>query len=217
LVRERYRAEQKSQQLQELMALHDASPQASPASQKTGAGSPPAAPAVGKTKAAASARDVPPGYVPREPGSPMPPATVSIPDEPRAEAGVVTAVAPGPGTPDMTLSVVATLPKPAKMTPPAAPPPADAVDIAGALRAGPMASRDQVQVLELVTQIAAMVRDLQAQDAQLRAAIVTAKTDTVARLDDFERRLALLEARNALAAAGTAPAPKRRIGNRREP
>jgi hypothetical protein len=73
-----------------------------------------------------------------------------------------------------------------------------------------MAPQDQVQVLELVTQIAAMVRELRTQDAQLRADFGKATADNAARLADFERRLALTEARHAVSAAreaGESPAP----------
>jgi hypothetical protein len=66
---------------------------------------------------------------------------------------------------------------------------------------------NQVQVLELVTQMAAIVRDLRAQHAQLRADFGKAATDNAARLADFERRLALAEARHALSAAQIAGDP----------
>ena len=109
----------------------------------------------------------------------------------------------------MTPTVVASLPQPAKPATASVPtkPAADAVAMSETLRAAPMAPHDQVQVLELVTQIATVVRDLRAQDAQLRAALTTGKADTSARLDDFERRLALLEAGNAVAAARTERPP----------
>ena len=72
-----------------------------------------------------------------------------------------------------------------------------------------MTPPQQVQVLDLVTQIATMVRDLKTEDAQLRADVSRSTTDTTARLADFERRLSLAEARNAVSAAnavGTVPA-----------
>ena len=45
----------------------------------------------------------------------------------------------------------------------------DPVETAGALRPAALTPADQVQVLELVTQMAAIVRDLRAQQTQLRA------------------------------------------------
>jgi hypothetical protein len=129
---------------------------------------------------------------------------------------------------DATAAIVASLPKPAETTssspmaqPPAAvatgaeaPPPAspgaasspgtsaaDPVKTAGELRPAPLAPQEQVQVLELVTQIAAMVRDLRAQDAQLRVDFGKAAAENAARIGDFERRLALAEARHAVSAA----------------
>ena len=85
--------------------------------------------------------------------------------------------------------------------------PRDPVETAGELHPAPLAPADQVQVLELVTQMAAMVRDLRAQHAQLRADFGKAATDNAARLADFERRLALAEARHALSAAQIAGDP----------
>ena len=84
----------------------------------------------------------------------------------------------------------------------------DPIKVASALRPAPLTAPDQVQVLELVTQMAAMVRDLRAQDASLRSDFAKTSADTGKRLDDFERRLVLAEARNAVAsadAAGAAP------------
>jgi hypothetical protein len=83
----------------------------------------------------------------------------------------------------------------------------DPVETASELRPAPLTSADQLQVLELVTQMAAMVRDLRAQHAQLRADFGKTAADNAARLADFERRLALAEARHALWAAEIAGEP----------
>jgi hypothetical protein len=83
----------------------------------------------------------------------------------------------------------------------------DPLEAAGELRPAPLTPADQVQVLELVTQMAAMVRDLRAQHAQLRADFGKAAADNTAHLADFERRLALAEARHALSAAQIAGDP----------
>jgi hypothetical protein len=55
--------------------------------------------------------------------------------------------------------------------------------------------------------MAAMVRDLRGQHAQLRADFGKAVADNTARLADFERRLALAEARHALSGAQIAGEP----------
>src|SRR5271157_4710279 len=91
---------------------------------------------------------------------------------------------------------------------PSSVPPSDPVQIAAALRPSPMTPQDQVQVLELVTQMATMVRDLKKESAQMRADFARSQADEVARVSDWERRLALAEARGAMLAAdagGSAP------------
>jgi hypothetical protein len=70
-----------------------------------------------------------------------------------------------------------------------------------------MTTADQVQVLEVVTQMAAMVRDLRAEQVQQRTDFAKAEGDMAARLTDFERRLALAEAGRAMAVAREAGAP----------
>jgi hypothetical protein len=99
--------------------------------------------------------------------------------------------------------------KPSPAPSPVPPAPTDALEVAGELRAAPMTPPQQVQVLDLVTQIATMVRDLKTENAQLRADVSRSSTDTTARLADFERRLALTEARDAVAAAEVAGTPPR--------
>ena len=159
----------------------------------------------------------------REPGSqqvaPRPAPLAVPPPQPVSAQGVEPQ-----GSHDVAATVIASLcdashqrpagQKPGTSEPPPAPSPAppvptDAIGIAGELRAAPMAPSQQVQVLDLVTQIATMVRDLKTENAQLRADVSRSSTDTTARLADFERRLALAEARNAVSAAkaaGTEPA-----------
>lgn len=113
---------------------------------------------------------------------------------------------------DVTGTVLSSLSPPPKLIAEAAPSPAsapapapasvvDPVGIAHDLRAAPMTPSDQVQVLNLVTEMATMLRDLRTQDAQLRADFSKTAASTTARLADFERRLALAEARTAMTAA----------------
>jgi hypothetical protein len=91
-------------------------------------------------------------------------------------------------------------------TRPAAAAPRDAVSEAANLRAGPMSSPEQVQVLALVTEMATVVKDLRKQQAQLRSDLAKSSTETSARLADYERRLALAEARSAVDALDGAAA-----------
>jgi hypothetical protein len=94
---------------------------------------------------------------------------------------------------------------------PALPP--DALAVATNLRASPMTPPEQVQVLNLVTEMAAMVKDLRKQQAQLRADMGRSWADVAARLTDYERRLALAEARDAVTAAdgATSNAPAKLV------
>jgi hypothetical protein len=70
-----------------------------------------------------------------------------------------------------------------------------------------MAAQDQVQVLGLVTEMASVVKHLREQNAQLRADFGKSSADTAAHLADYERRLAMAEARSAVTAAGDDASP----------
>ena len=234
VTREKYQPKGRDQQLQEVLALRSGAPQALRGGGQS-ANEPPAAavPAPGQG-AGASDRDAPPpGYVPSEPGTNAAPPAVAPRVQPAVEAtgGASASPAVTPPAPpvvepphDATTAVLASLGQPAQPapSPPSVAPPApaaaaapaaspvktsDPVEAAGELRPAPLTPADQVQVLELVTQMAAMVRDLRAQHAQLRADFGKAATDNAARLADFERRLALAEARHALSAAQIAGDP----------
>jgi hypothetical protein len=84
------------------------------------------------------------------------------------------------------------------------------------LVAADLSQADQVQVLELVTQIGALVRDLRVQLNQLRVDDTRGLAAMNARLGNFERRLTLTEAHEAVtvardipdAPATAAPAPQ---------
>ena len=83
--------------------------------------------------------------------------------------------------------------------------PPDALGAARDLRAAPMSSDQQVQVLELVTQLATLIRDQRTQITNLQADVQRSAGATSAKLSDFERRLALVEAGTAMAAASGPP------------
>ena len=150
----------------------------------------------------------PPSPRPPEPAEAPPPALPAGEPPHDATAGILAAL--GPASKPAGSSVPSPAP-PAQADappPPAAPvKPLDPVETTGALRPAPLTPADQVQVLELVTQMAAVVRDLRGQQTQLRADFGKTAADNTARLRDFERRLALAEARHALSAAQIAGEP----------
>jgi hypothetical protein len=234
VTREKYQPKGRDQQLQEVLALRNGAPQALRGGRQP-ANEPPAAAAPAPGQGGASDRDAPPpGYVPSEPGTNPAPPPGAQRAQPAVEATGGTSASPAvtppappvvEPPPDATTAVLAALgptSQPAGSFPPSVAPPApaaaaapaaspvktsDPVEAAGELRPAPLTPADQVQVLELVTQMAAMVRDLRAQHAQLRADFGKAGADNTARLADFERRLALAEARHALSAAQIAGEP----------
>lgn len=135
-------------------------------------------------------------------------ATVS-----NAPAGA--AVGKGVTSPPATTPDPAVKSSPAPATPPKAIPvaspaptvhlamvtPSNALDAATELQAAPMSSDQQVQVLELVTQLATLIRDERTEIGDLQVDVRKSEGSTSAKLADFERRLALLEAGSALNAA----------------
>lgn len=146
-----------------------------------------------------------------------PPATSVVEQAPPAARpqGAV-APAPAPGDRERTGASPPAIPAQSgeqTPAPPAVAPvgaPQDAVARVLQPRAAPMSDEEQVEVLELVTQIATMVRDLSAQNAALRADFARTTADGQARLADFARRIGLAEATRAVAAAkgpGDLPAP----------
>ncbi len=89
-------------------------------------------------------------------------------------------------------------------------PQADAATSAATLQAAPMSTPEQVQVLELVTRLGALVADQRKEVDQLRADLARSRVDETARIDDFQRRLTFAEAQRSVAKASGAaadPAP----------
>jgi hypothetical protein len=205
--RQKYAAQRQDQQLQQLLALR---------------GGAAARAAAAPDREGPSGRDQPPsGYVASEPGadresSSVAPLAVALasPVAMGMPAQARESSPPGAATPtvapDPAAGVspgVSPAPQPKPSAPLRADMPADPVKTASILQPGPMTTADQVQVLEVVTQMAAMVRDLRAEQAQQRADFAKAEGDMAARLTDFERRLALAEAGRAMAVARAAGAP----------
>jgi hypothetical protein len=128
----------------------------------------------------------------------------------------VEAVKPVPPTPQASVpalastSVEAAKPAPStlQVSAPAPATPKDAVATIALLRPAPMTDQQQLQVLQLVTELGTLVRDQRSEIAQLRQdqQILGQRVD--GSLTDFGRRLSLAEARGAVSAAmGVQPAP----------
>ena len=237
VTREKYQPKRKDEQLQEVLALRGGAPEGSRGDGQSANELPAesrVSPAPVRDGHPSGREAPPPGYIPSEPGAnpasiptkPVAPPLVAAADAAPPLPAVASRALPAGEPPhDATAGVLAalepaskpagsSLPSSAPPAPANAPPPPalaveprDPVETAGELHPAPLAPADQVQVLELVTQMAAMVRDLRAQHAQLRADFGKAATDNAARLADFERRLALAEARHALSAAQIAGEP----------
>ncbi|MDE1905066.1 MAG: hypothetical protein KGH75_01265 [Rhodospirillales bacterium] len=169
-----------------------------------------AQPAAKPVQVATQADVVPPGYVPHEPGvsgqSGIVTTHPTTPDAAKpAPAPHPASVVPVVAKPEPT-STQKTEPTVVKVKPASIATPTAALAAAAKLEAAPMSPPDQVQVLELVTQLATLVRDERTQISNLQADQQNAQKAEGAKLSDFERRLALVEASQAMASASDVPA-----------
>ena len=153
---------------------------------------------------------VPPGYVPHEPGA-EPQNTIIAPhpampqtakpaptSHPAAVVPVTAKAGPSPATQPQAAA--------APVQPPNVATPTGALAAATKIEPAPMSPPDQVQVLELVTQLATLIRDERTRISNLQADEQNGNKATAAKLSDFERRLALVEANAAMASAANVPA-----------
>jgi hypothetical protein len=165
----------------------------------------PASPAATKPEQVALA-------VPPESQTPKPPAASPQASTAETKAPPPATHSPTPATPFVeavkpaaSASAASPIPKPAASVQPA---PQDAVAKIAALRPAPMTDPQQVQVLQLVTELGTLVRDQRAEIAQLRQDQQTLDQRVDGSLTDFGRRLSLAEARGAVnAAMGVQTAP----------
>jgi len=141
----------------------------------------PPPPAVPEATSAAALPPSPPAEAAAAPPAPVRPAV-------SAEAAPTSTPAAAPS------SVAPTLPSPASN-------PSDAADVAATLRPALMTPQAQVDVLALVTQMGALVRDMRDENAALRSQVAMLTETVQGRTTDFEQRLNLAEARNSVAAA----------------
>ena len=90
--------------------------------------------------------------------------------------------------------------------------PNDPVTAIAALRPAPMTDAQQIQVLDLVTQLGTLVRDQRAQITQLRQDQQNLVERVDSSLNDFTRRISLSEARGALGGAAVEQRPIQAAG-----
>ncbi len=148
-----------------------------------------------------------PAPPPPQPAVPEAPSAAALPPSPPAEAAAAPSAPPAPVRPAVPAeaapastpaaapsSVAPTLPSPASNPP-------DAADVAATLRPALMTPQAQVDVLALVTQMGALVRDMRDENAALRSQVAMLTETVQGRTTDFEQRLNLAEARNSVAAA----------------
>ena len=176
---------------------------------------------VGAGTAPAPTPRLPVSLVPRPAAAPVAePGAPSLAVQASATAAPSPAPAPAPLAPttaapsvlpESPVTAAPVQPDPAPAAPrPAAPvpAPADPVALAVELRPAPLTRTEQVEVLNLVTRLGVVLRDLRAENAALRAdqKATAERVDTA--VADFERRLLLAEARGAMnAAMGIDPGP----------
>ena len=122
----------------------------------------------------------------------------STPEAPAAEKSAASTAA---ATPPQASTPAAAVPAPVMH-------PADAADVAAALVAAPMSSRQVVDVLSVVTELGALVRDMRNENTQLRTQVATLSDTVATKTMDFEQRLGLAEARGSVAAAMGAGKPQ---------
>ncbi len=142
----------------------------------------------------------------------LPPPVVAPPEiaeatlpavAPEAPAAEKPAASTAAVTPPQASTQAAAVPAPAP-----AMHPADAADVAAALVPAPMSSRQVVDVLSVVTELGALVRDMRNENTQLRTQVATLSDTVATKTMDFEQRLGLAEARGSVAAAMGAGKPQ---------
>ncbi len=146
----------------------------------------------------ASPSKLPAAPVPQEVGMTDPGPTPRIQQAAENPAAPSVAMPPTqPATLPVAPTPVATVPGP-----PAA---ADAAQTLAQVRPAPLTPQDQVDVLQLVTQLGTLVRDQRLELDALRKAQSGLQQTVDGSIGDFRRRLTLAEARGSIAAAMGAP------------
>ncbi|PYD56414.1 hypothetical protein CFR75_11300 [Komagataeibacter xylinus] len=182
----------------------------------SGRSTPPVGQEVGVTPAS-----VPPAQITAQPiskpplATPQPAQTAQV-TQPQAESDDLKAMLamktpphPVVRTPDAAPIPTSPAAIPSAQKPDATPvrstPPEDAVHKAARLQAAPMTPDDQVQVLQLVTEEAALVQRTRSEIEALRQDLDRLRISDTAKSADLNRRMSLLEAKKAVADAEAPP------------
>ena len=173
------------------------------------------APAPASSMPAVASKDSAPSLKP--PVRPIP-QEVGMTDPVPAPVPALQAKAPPTQQAAASLGAPLMAPSPTATVPPVAPPlpqpspsaavpasPPDAAQALAQLRPAPLTPQDQVDVLQLVTQLGTLVRDQRLQIEEMRKNQASLQQTVDENIGDFRRRLTLAEARGSIAAAMGAP------------
>ena len=153
-----------------------------------------------------STREAPASDKPAEDRQAAAPTSVASVEAPAAQPPIITQAPAIPVvSPAPVLQPVPT-PTPARPTV-TAPAPTDPVVVAATLQASPMSTPQQVDVLNVVTELGTLLRNQRAENAQLREDVQQMRERLDTQLNDYARRLSLAEARGAINAAMGAGTP----------
>ena len=137
----------------------------------------------------------------------VPKPHLPLPTPPALETGAIPVAVPVPSATVLAagpafVPAVAPAQMPALRTAPT-----DPASVAAELRAAPMTSGGQIEVLNLVARLGIVIRDMRAENAALKSRVESTADRFDVAVADFDRRLALAEARGAINAAMGAEAP----------
>ena len=185
------------------------SPQATPAPNRPIASSRPRADEMREIvnlRPGSSTREAPASDKPAEDRQAAAPTSVASVEATAAQSPIITQAPAIPVvSPAPVLQPVPT-PTPARPTI-TAPAPTDPVVVAATLQASPMSTPQQVDVLNVVTELGTLLRNQRAENAQLREDVQQMRERLDTQLNDYARRLSLAEARGAINAAMGAGTP----------
>lgn len=149
----------------------------------------------------------------RAPADPAPTQTVApvTPPAPPSPSNTVPTPAPVPAMASPALAapaVTAPAPPVASPTPVPAPKPRDPAQVTAELRAEPMSPKQQVEVVGLVRELGAQLKESRLTIAQLQATVAELKEQLDTRMTEFDGRLGLAEAGTVLAQSAKAAVPQ---------
>lgn len=153
-----------------------------------------------------STRESPASDKPAEDRQAAAPTSVASVEAPAAQSPIITQVPAAPVVSPAPVLQPVPMPTPARPTV-TAPAPTDPVVVAATLQASPMSTPQQIDVLNVVTELGTLLRNQRAENAQLREDVQQMRERLDTQLNDYARRLSLAEARGAINAAMGAGTP----------